>query len=184
MIRPRRFWRPQGGRDVPALLSGLAFIVAVAWTSWAFSGWWADLFPGATVIVPALMGTVPAWTREGRRLAWFFGWSLAASWASPEEARAEVLASEAEREVEVDEGESHLSLRARYVVRLWTEDGRCFDCELPMKRWARLRVGGTARVCWKGGWVTSIEACGDDEPAPRHESSSMGGALGSAGSVG
>ncbi|MFM7798339.1 MAG: hypothetical protein ACKPBA_05065, partial [Planctomycetota bacterium] len=155
MIRPRRFWRPNGGADVPALMAGGVFLGAVAWVCGSYSAHWAGLFPGAVAVVPAVMLSAPSWSAEGRRLAWFFAWSLAAPFSRRTAALCEVIGSEAERERMRDaEGyETELGPKARYVARLWTGDGRCFDVELPMKRWATLRVGVNVRVAWKGGWV-------------------------------
>lgn len=163
MIRPRRFWRPGGGVDVPALMAGVVFLGAIAWVCGAYSAHWAGLFPGAAAVVPALMLSVPSWSAEGRRLAWFFAWSVAAPFSRRTEALCEVIGSEAEREMvqDADGGESYLSPKARYVARLWTEDGRCFDVELPMKRWATLRVGVSVRVAWKGGWGLELDGSGE-----------------------
>ncbi len=163
MIRPRRFWRPGGGVDVPALMAGVVFLGAIAWVCGAYSAQWAGLFPGAVVVVPALMLSAPSWSAEGRRLAWFFAWSVATPFSRRTEALCEVIGSEAERERMRDaEGYySYLSPKARYVARLWTEDGRCFDVELPMKRWATLRMGMEVRVAWKGGWVLELDGSGE-----------------------
>lgn len=157
MICPRRFWRPRGGVDVPALASGVVFLAATAWLAWRSSGAWRELFPGAALAIPASMLSVPFWTPQGRRLAWFLWWSLA-GWASPpHEDQAEVLLSEAERHRVHSGDESDLDPSARYVVRLWTSTGQCMDVELPLRRWARLRVGEMVRVAWKGGWVTALD---------------------------
>ena len=158
MMCVRRFWKPTGLVDVPALAAGVVFLVAVAVVVKGFSREWTGLFPAASWIVPTLLVSVPFWTPDGRRMAWFFWWSLARAWSRPREALAEIVDSEAERHVRADEDdESELNASAWYVVRLATDEGDCFDCELPMKRWARLRVGMTVQVGWQGGWVTRIE---------------------------
>lgn len=167
MIQPRRFWRPQEGVDVPALLSGAAFLSAVVGACLAGTDHWASLFPGARAVVPSILLTAPLWRSEGRRLAWFFWWSAVGRWTQRREARAEVIGSEAVREIVHDDDESSLSPRARYGVRLWTEDGSCLDCELPRRRWARLRVGAVVRVVWRGGWIVElVEVDGALGPEP------------------
>ena len=164
MICPRRFWKPTGRVDVPALLAGVVFLGAVVVVSAWMSSAWEGLFPGARLVVPALMVSAPCWTPGGRRMAWFFWWSVAPTRGVEREEQAEVTGSEAERHATgVEDNERELSMRARYVVRLALESGECWDCELPMKRWARLRVGQAVRVAWRGGWVTSIEPAAGPE---------------------
>ncbi len=170
----RRHFRPEGFVDWPATIACVATAAAIVYFSIQVAHQW-QIALWKCVIGMATLACGIAVAYADARAAFARGML---GWFAPmfrkRSALGTVTYSVAERDTVHRGPESHvdveLSARARHVIEVELEDGRHWTCVMPVKQWARFRIGMNVELVWQGVWLRSIRPNPDADSASASES--------------